>query len=82
MSSLSRLEILQNGLNYSLDIEDSDNLLSFYVDIIRFHGLFVQTLRSDSFKYAIPGLYSNNSGKWFLLINNYVSWQVKKIIQV
>ncbi len=69
VSSLNRLEILRNGLQYSLDIEDSDNQLTFYVDMIRFHSLW-KNVNTDSFKYAIPGLHSNNT-KGFLFVGNY-----------
>lgn len=45
------------------------------MDMIRFHSLW-KDIDSDSLKYAIPGLYSNNT-KGFVLINNYAPGKLK-----
>lgn len=69
-TSPNRLKILQNGLKYSVDLDETDTALSFYIDLIRYHSLW-EDVNLLSLEYALPGLYSNNT-KGFVFISKYM----------
>lgn len=69
--SPNRQQILRNGYTYASDLDENDTELSFYMDLIRYHGQW-KSIGEPSFGYAIPGQHSNNT-KGYLFINKHES---------